>query len=323
MKSYINSSHKYKDVNEDCLNFSNLLFSEIILQSKDPFFPSAARDLFSAYILRMIAKKLTNPSIYGDTLNNKVMKEQFEKFSLEEFKKFLTEGKDKIVLNYLGDTGSQQGLGVMAELIRIIRQLFISSFCEKGEFSIRSAINERDKKTIFIEYDLAYGSILTPIYRVLFDLAFKEALKRSSVGVKGNVYFVIDEFKLLPRLEHIEDAVNFGRSKGVKIIAGLQGINQLHNAYGEHRTNSIISGFSTLISFRPNDSETRKFISNRFGENIVLDQYNSFTNNYIESKRAGNTVEDWYLMNLRVGQAVIGLPNEQPFGFLIDKYNRR
>ena len=48
------------------------------------------------------------------------------------------------------------------------------------------------------------------MYRLLIDLALKEALGRSHSA--GDVYMIIDEFKLLPKLQHIDDALNFGRS---------------------------------------------------------------------------------------------------------------
>ena len=92
-------------------------------------------------------------------------------------------------------------------------------------------MRKKGGKILFIEYDLTSGSVLTPIYRLLIDLALKEALGRSRGH--GNVYIICDEFKLLPYLQHIEDAVNFGRSLGVKVVAGLQSISQLYELYGE------------------------------------------------------------------------------------------
>ena len=77
----------------------------------------------------------------------------------------------------------------------------------------------------FIEYDLSIGDVLSPIYTLLFDLALKEALGRTAS--QGNVYLIVDELKLLPNLRHLEDGINFGRSLGVKILAGLQSIDQL------------------------------------------------------------------------------------------------
>jgi len=40
----------------------------------------------------------------------------------------------------------------------------------------------------------------------------------------------------------------------------------------------------------------------------------------IEEKRNGYTVEDWDLINLQIGEAVVGLPNAMPFKFHFDMY---
>lgn len=41
---------------------------------------------------------------------------------------------------------------------------------------------------------------------------------------------------------------------------------------------------------------------------------------YIETRREGNTVEDWDMMSLRVGEAIVGLPFTKPFRFYFDDY---
>ena len=84
----------------------------------------------------------------------------------------------------------------------ITRQIFVGSFAKQGAFSIRNFIRNKGARTLFVEYDLSIGSTLTPVYRLLFDLALKEAIGRTKS--EGNVYFVFDEFKLLPNLRHIE-----------------------------------------------------------------------------------------------------------------------
>lgn len=103
-----------------------------------------------------------------------------------------------------------------------MRDLFIGVFASHGKFSIRDFIRKKGGRTLFIEYDLLIGSVLTHMYSMLFDLALKEALERQQS--QGNVYLFCDEFKLLPRLEHINDDVNFDRSLGVKIFAGPRSI---------------------------------------------------------------------------------------------------
>lgn len=84
---------------------------------------------------------------------------------------------------------------------------------------------------------------------------------------------ICDEFKLIPLLEHIEDGVNFGRSMGLKILAGIQSIEQLVDIYGESRAMNIMAGFSTLISFRTNDMSSREYVSNLYGKNLIIEDY--------------------------------------------------
>lgn len=144
-----------------------------------------------------------------------------------------------------------------------------------------------------LQYQIVIDSI--PIdsnesYKMLFDLALKEALGRTKS--QGNVYFICDEFKLLPNLQHIDDGVNFGRSLGVKVFAGLQSIEQLYEIYGQSRGKNLAAGFSSIIAFRANDVTTREYISSLHGKNMVLEQYRMLNNTMVEEKRIGSTVED-------------------------------
>lgn len=117
---------------------------------------------------------------------------------------------------------------------------------------------------MFIEYDLSIGSMLSPVYSLMFDMAIKAALGRKRSA--GNVYFITDEFRLLPNLEHIDDAVNFGRSLGIKFMIGIQNVEQIYECYGEERARSILSGFLTSFSFRVNDAKSREYIQQLYGK---------------------------------------------------------
>ena len=101
----------------------------------------------------------------------------------------------------------------------------------------------------------------------MFDLALKEALGRKKS--QGDVYLICDEFRLIPYLQHIDDGVNFGRSLGVKVIAGLQSINQLTEAYGEYGGKNILAGFSSVFAFRANDVYTRDYIVGLHGKMLL------------------------------------------------------
>ena len=309
------------DVMANTQEITSSFFKEAIDRSNSPFFPNAARDLLSSLIIAHIRLGKDDLEFKKKYFNNKALKKYLDMITPAKINKLLSIAPFSdlsSVLSYIGDGSSEQSLGVLAEMQNVIRQLFVGSFADDGRFSVRNFVRDKGAKTLFIEYDLSLGESLLPIYRLLFDLALKEAMGREKT--KGNVYFLCDEFKLLPHLQHIEDGVNFGRSLGVKIFAGIQSINQLYEIYGEDKGKNIAAGFSSVYAFRANDSSTRDFITNLFGKNIVLEQYKTSTNTLVEEKREGHTVEDWDMNTLSVGEAIIGFPYEKPFRFKFDYF---
>ena len=273
-------------------------FEERTKNNNNPFFPNAARDLLAAILITIVrlgseSKEFVKENFY----NNRI-------------KEFLDSSSGTDLCDLLD--------GIMDMRSSVVRDIFIGVFAEKGGFSIRNFVRRKGGRTLFIEYDLSIGSVLTPVYKIMFDLALKEALGQTKS--KGNVYLICDEFKLLPNLQHIDDGVNFGRSLGVKVFAGLQSIEQLYEIYGQSRGKNLAAGFSSIIAFRANDVTTRSYISSLHGQNMVLEQYRMMDNHTVEDKRIGNTVEDWDLNSLRVGEAIVGLPFSPPFRFYFDMY---
>ena len=297
------------------------LFKEAIENTTQPFFPNAARDLLAAILIAQIRLGKDDLEFKKHFFNNLALRKYLDSLSVGKIKRLLD---PKIfpdlssVLMYLGDGDNQQAAGVLSELQSVARKIFIGVFAEDGRFSTREFVRAKSGRTMFIEYDLSIGDTLSPMYRLLFDLSLKEAMGRNKSV--GNVYLICDEFKLLPNLQHIEDGVNFGRGLGVKILAGLQSIEQLYEIYGESRGRNIASGFSSKITFRLNDTVTRDYIADLYGKNVVLEQYKTSNNTITEDKREGKTVEDWDLNELQVGEAVVGFAYEKPFKFKFDLY---
>jgi len=299
---------------EICKSF----FEERTKNTTNAFFPNAARDTLAAIIVAFIRAGIKDPEFKNAAFYNTVLKGFLDASNAQMIMNLLGNSPDaNAILSYIsGDNAQSQG--VLSEMHSIMREILIGVFAEKGMFSMREFVRNKGNKTLFIEYDLSIGSMLTPVYRLMFDLALKEALGRNKA--QGNVYLVCDEFKLLPHLRHIDDGVNFGRSLGVKVFAGVQSIEQLYEIYGQSRGRNIAAGFSSIYAFRANDAATRDYITGLFGKNIVLEKYQRLDNQMIEEKRNGQTVEDWDMINLKVGEAIVGLPFSQPFRFYFDIY---
>ena len=171
---------------------------------------------------------------------------------------------------------------------------------------------------VFIEYDLLKGQLIAPMYAILFDRALANALGGRQ-QVRTNKYFLLDEMLLLQKLDHLSDSLNFGRSLGVRMMCGLQNICGLEEQYGEAGAKNILASFQNIVAFRSNDYDTRQFVINRLGENYQNFSFSAQQSN-INIQRAGHTVEDWDLLNLKNGDAVVSLASEKPFMFTMPIY---
>jgi len=303
-----NDSH----LEENVVEIANTLFSDKIEKTSQPFFPTAAKGIFSAVLTHQIRSGASET-------NNEALRAFLDRSPTAEIRAMLNMYPEfKAMVSYIADDRSPQTQGVMSELQATIREIFIGNFKKNGSLSIRNLVRQKQGRKIFIEYDLAIGNLLTPIYKLMFDMAIKEAL--SVHKTKGNVWLITDEFKLLPNLQHIDDAVNFGRGQGIKLMIGVQNISQIYEAYGEERAKSILSGLLTTVCFRVNDGDSREYIKNIHGKNYKQDIYTSMqTKALSENIREGYVVEDWDISRLDRGEAIVGLPGQEPFLFKFNK----
>lgn len=298
---------------EAVYEIARTLFHERIKNSNQPFFPQAASDIVAAVLLAMVRN--------GEPKTNMDFRQFFDRSGTEEVRAFLEPHVDlRGTSHYIANDKSPQTQGVMSEAQQALRETFIGSFREPGDFSIREFVRNKGGRAVFIEYDIATGSTLAPVYRLLIDLAIKEALSRRRTA--GNVFFVLDEFPLLPNLSHVDNGINFGRSLGVKFLVGTQNIGQILEAYGEGRGTSILSGFGTVISSRLFDANTRSYVMNRHGANRKQIAVPSVigSRGVVEQVLYGSVIEDWDLSDLNVGEAVVSLPTGPPVKFRFAQY---
>ena len=254
--------HMEENINE----IATAIFRSKIEHSNQPFFPNAGRDIFSAVLGHFI--KNGNEAL----CNNRHLREFLDKSPTSTLRKMLNMRQEtRSMVSYIYDDASGQTQGVISEMQQAVREIFIGNFRKEGSLSLRQLVRAKGGRCVFIEYDLGIGSTLAPIYSLMFDLAIKEALCRQKS--EGSVYFITDEFSLLPNLKHIDDAVNFGRSLGIKFLIGYQNIEQLVDIYGQARANSLLSGFLTQIFFRCSDPASRKYIQDTFGVNRKKEIY--------------------------------------------------
>ena len=289
--------------------------------SSQPFFSNAGRGLVAAVMLYMMREKRDGGAT-NEQICNMDLVDWFERSLADDYKQMVQKYSDLSNVNlYLGDGKNNQALGVLSEAIVMIKDSFFGVFGEAGDFSIREFVRKKGGRTLFIEYDMAIGEALSQVYSLLLDLALKEALGRQEKKERGNVYVIIDEFKLLPNLTHIDDAVNFGRSMGLKVAAGLQSMAQLYDVYGKDKGLSIAAGFSSVMAFRSNDWLTTEYVRDAFGLNYLSETTLAGSLPSTE-RREGHVVEAWEVSKLKPGEAFIRIIENSPFKFKFKEYER-
>ncbi len=301
----------------DAYEISLEIFDEALKRSKEAYFPMAAADVTSATlsaILRGSEKSGHHPTnqdllkVLGNGRSDVLIK------IIEPFEDLLG------AIQHIAVPNSSQTQGVMGLIRQVVQSILSGEFGKEGNFSIRKFVEERGKRTLFIEYDTSYGRFLTPIYRLMIDMAIKEGLS-SKKPKKGSIFFVIDEFGLLPNLFHIENAINFGRQQGIKLLVGSQNVNQISDSYGEERANSILASFGTLFGFRLNDELSKRIISSRYGEYLtVVNKASPIpTEPLFRTIVSAQVIEPLLLSLLKTGQSLVCISGSNPRLFQFKK----
>jgi len=308
------------ECDERALELSSGFFQEMKSESQ-PVFPAMGEQLLAALIVyyikanwRRTPQKLNNKDflkfVYGQKTDD--IRNILEMEGMEHYRS---------CLNYIsGGQSGNQTQGVLSYLNTVLRKIFVGPFAESDsnrEFSMRGLFEKRKGAVIFIKYDVLRGNTLGPIYKILIDLALKYSLGNVS-EIKRNLYLLVDEWTMVPKLKYMSLALSYGRSQGVKVICGIQNISALEAAYGEEEAASILAGFQTIIGFRVADYPSRQFLSKHFGGNYNNVSYEAQNRNF-QVQREGFCLEDWEIKGLKCGQAAIAMVDENPFFFTFPK----
>ena len=323
--------NKYGDANvdENLMELANCLFQNVIEKdSSNPFFPMAAKNVFYGILVSMYKSLYTAHEKSGfKYVTNKLIYASSKKSTNDLVDAFIQPRVSdalKQMVEYLGTytdgtfKPTNQGSSVMATMRNVLIDIFKGNFAKDGDFSVRKFIRDKGAKVLFVEYDISQGRVLGPIYKTILDLAIKEALSRDRS--KGNVYFIIDEFRLLPKLEHMDAGVNLGRSLGAKFVISIQNLRQVEAIYGEAEAKSILSGFVTSVNFRTSDKDTRDYICGQFGEQYYEYEVSSLSGGFQRDK--GNALLDSDVLTLGLGEAIISVPflSYNPYKFKFQNF---
>jgi hypothetical protein len=177
------------------------------------------------------------------------------------------------VASHLDPESSRSASNVYASVQERVDDLFIEDFAEEpdseaGEetgFSIREYMHNPEGRALVLDYPYREGESTTPLFRLLIDLAAREALDD---GDRGS-YFVLDEVAQVPALSRLDELVNVGAGRSIQVLVTLQSVAQLRDGYGRDAAEAILSGFLSAILLRCGDAATVEFARARIGTKHV------------------------------------------------------
>ena len=293
---------------EDASALCDMLFEERIRTAPDAYYAIAARDLTLALIVYLCRQ--SDPSLR----NNETLRGLIDGFDAESMLTILESLPELRALGaYLVKPTSQQTLGVVAALQQAARELFQGRFNRAGALSMRKALRAKGGMVLFVCYDAQRGRTTGPVFATLIDLCMQEILSRTEN--EGNVYLLLDDLCALPRLTHLEDALLFGRNKGLRLVMALSGVNRLSERYGELGAQTILDSFGTTVAFRLHDRAGRSYIKNLYGRHRVVESFTSSVQvrGVIEQVMDQYIIEDEDLTALQTGESIVATMHYPPF----------
>lgn len=162
--------------------------------SKEQFFVQGARELMFCVIISYIKRGLNNLHARKQW-SNRALRDFFLQFDEHSYMRLIEDCGESGVLNMIlgnrGNGDNLQALGVFGELVTTALQTLIDVFADDGDFSIREFVRAKDKKALFINYDMAYKASQVPIYGSLVNLMLKEVLSQNNNV--GKTILICDE----------------------------------------------------------------------------------------------------------------------------------
>lgn len=158
---------------------------------------------------------------------------------------------------------------------------------------------------------------ITQLYKILMDKASKN---KPSLELNRTVYFILDEFGNLPKIEKIKPFITAGRSRRLFLMLIVQDYNQLTSIYGENDAQTIKNNCNIQIFVGTKDIKTREEFSKNCGNRTLIQKNTSISKSSdAKSGKSTNTSEQIIsaplippeeLDHLKEGEVIVNLFKE-------------
>lgn len=306
------------DAFEDLKDISAVLCP--IQSNNDPIWERGAKDLIQGTLLAMLEDS-ENPEL-GMT------KEKFNFFNLSKILNL----KDNDAYNPLKSlTEYFQGRDPLSKAVQLANQVITNAdkttksymgivtdrmglFSDTG-ICFATSLNEMDLKTfadqptaIFIKipdekqtrHPIA-TMFVSQLYKVLVDIA-----NSRGGALPRDVYFLLDEFANMPKIEGFDTIITVARSRRIYFILCLQSYVQLTTKYGQETAATVKDNCNIHVFIASNDNNTLEEFSKKCGNISVETETTSISKSADKDKDSGASKS----INVQLDTRPLIYPNE-------------
>lgn len=291
--------------------------------AKDPFWVNGARQITYCLIMYMLFEADENDD--DSRLNHREFCRLMDN-DYESYREILMSNeKFRSVADFLppADSGSNMGFSIITEILVMKQRMFLGAFGQKRVRSCQHYIspmvfplysNPGNAKVLFLAYNPQYKESCAPVFRYFVDMMLA-AYSNPNRIFHGRLYLILDELAILPELNRLDQALTLERQCGVRVIAGLQDIEQIRHNYQEnpHRANVILGAFQSIVAFK-GGNESIEFVQKTLGNAKIQKRYTRAGGGigWMEPIKA-EIVERYEFNNLERGEAIVHLVDKDPF----------
>ena len=288
-RAYADMTHCQDDVSVEKQRIYDEMYEDLndlisvicpVENEKDPLWEKGARSIIMATCLAMLEDS-EDPRL-GMT------KDKFNFFNLN---KALTNSEN----NFQGLKEYFQGRSPLSQAVTLSRQVLsaaeatmasymsiafdkLSMFNDRGLCGLTSATDinavqfSQRPTALFMkipdEKDTRHG-LAAVFVLCMYKALIKVASAREDLSLPRNVYFILDEFGNMPKIEKFDKMITVGRSRKIWFNMVVQSYSQLNNVYGEQVADIVKSNCGLKMFIGSNDIGTCKEFSELCGNMTV------------------------------------------------------
>lgn len=252
-----------------------------ITSSKDPIWDEGAKGLIQGVVMAMLEDGMS-PDDVGMTAD------KFNFYNLHQICTHAGPGY-KDLTDYFKYRDKKSRAVSSAEIVLVAPQQqqgsYMSSVQQKLQmFNDRAICNMTSASEIDVmEMDEAPTAVYLilpdekegrhPLGSLFISQCYKKLVEKAvenGESLKRKVFFMMDEYGNMPKIDGVQSMFTVGRSRGIIQIPVIQSYSQLNDKYGTETARTIFGNCNTEIFIGSKDNETCKQFSEKLGNYTVL-----------------------------------------------------